>query len=49
MHRQHDLVSFLIAAVATAALVQSASCAEAPAGTGAQSALSTPDFSGIWT
>jgi hypothetical protein len=49
MHRQHDFVSFVIWGAAMVALVQTASSAEAPAGIGAQSALSTPDFSGIWT
>jgi hypothetical protein len=49
MHRRHDLVAFVLWAAATAALVQPASSAEAPAGTGAQSAASAIDFSGIWT
>ena len=49
MHRQHDFASFLIWAAAAVALVQTASSAEAPAGIDAQSALFTPDFSGIWT
>jgi hypothetical protein len=48
MHRPYDFVSFVIGAAATA-LVQTASSAEAPAGTGAQTAPSTIDFSGIWT
>jgi hypothetical protein len=50
MHRRHDLASFIgIWATATAALVQTASSAEGPAGAGAPSAVATPDFSGIWT
>jgi hypothetical protein len=49
MHRRHDFASFVIGAAATIALVQTASSAETPAGTGAQSAMSAPDFSGIWT
>ncbi len=48
MYLRHDLVALVMWA-ATAALIQTASSAEAPAGTGAQSAPSTPDFSGIWT
>ena len=49
MHRRHDFASFVIGVAATIALVQTANSAETPAGTGAQSALSIPDFSGIWT
>jgi hypothetical protein len=49
MHRRDDFASFIIWAAATVALVQTASSAEGPAGTGAQSAVATPDFSGIWT
>jgi hypothetical protein len=49
MHRRHDFALFVVAAAATLALVQAASAAEAPAGAGARSAVSAPDFSGIWT
>jgi hypothetical protein len=49
MYRRHDLASFIIWAAATVALVQTASSAEGPASTGAQSAVATHDFSGIWT
>ena len=49
MHRRQYFASFVICAAATAALVQAASAAEAPAGIGAPSALSAPDLSGIWT
>jgi hypothetical protein len=49
MHRQHDFVLLVIWATATATLVQTASSAEGPTGTGTQSAMSTPDFSGVWT
>jgi hypothetical protein len=48
MHRRHGFASLIIWAAAVV-LAQTASSAEAPAGTGAQGALSTPDFSGIWT
>ena len=49
MHRRHDFAWFVIGAAATLVLVQSASSADVPAGAGAQSVLSAPDFSGIWT
>ena len=49
MHRRHDFASSIIWAAAMVALVQTASSAEEPAGTGARSAMATPDFSGIWT
>jgi hypothetical protein len=49
MHRQHKLVSFVIWATATAALVQTANSAEGPASAGTQSAMPTPDFTGVWT
>jgi hypothetical protein len=40
MHRKHDIASFVMWAVATVALLQTAS---------AQNAPTTPDLSGIWT
>jgi hypothetical protein len=49
MRQQHDFVSFVIWATATATLVQTANSAEGPASTGSQSTISTPDFSGVWT
>jgi len=49
MQRQHHLALLLIWATATATLAQTASSAEGPANTGAPSAVSTPDFSGVWT
>jgi hypothetical protein len=49
MHQQRDFVSLVMWATVTIALVQTASSAEGPAGTGGQSATSIPDFSGIWT
>ena len=49
MHRQHHFVSFALWATATAILVQPASAADAPASIGTPSALSRPDFSGVWT
>jgi hypothetical protein len=48
MHRQHDFILFVVWA-ATATLVQTANAAEGPAGTVTQGAISTPDFSGVWT
>jgi len=49
MHRQHDFASLVIWATATVALVQTANSAEGPTSTATQSAVSTPDFSGVWT
>jgi hypothetical protein len=49
MHRQRDFVWCVIWATATATLVQTAHSAEGPASIGTQSAISTPDFSGVWT
>jgi hypothetical protein len=49
MCRRHDFVAFVVRAAASVALVQTACAAETPAATGAQSAQSTPDLSGIWT
>ena len=49
MHRQYDFVLLAIWATATASLAQTAISAEGPASTGVQGAISTPDFSGVWT
>ncbi len=49
MHRWREFACLVVWAAATVALVQSASCADAPAGSGTERALSAPDFSGIWT
>jgi hypothetical protein len=49
MHRQRDFLLFVILATATAALVRTATPAEKSASTSPQSAISIPDFSGIWT
>ena len=49
MHRHHDFLLFVLLATATAALVRTATPAERPASTSPQSAISIPDFSGIWT
>ncbi|HEY4406257.1 MAG TPA: hypothetical protein VGN55_16535 [Xanthobacteraceae bacterium] len=48
MHRRHDFASLALGAAAVA-LAQTASFAQAPAGTGAPGARSVPDLSGIWT
>jgi hypothetical protein len=49
MHRKHDFILFVLWAAATATLSQTASSAEGPASTAVQGAISTPDFSGVWT
>ena len=48
MQRQRDFLLFAILATATATLVRTATPAESPATTNPQSAISIPDFSGLW-
>src|SRR6516165_1603449 len=48
-HRQGDFLLFVLLATTTAALIRTTTPAERPASTSPQSAISIPDFSGIWT